>query len=151
MSRFFFIFFFGLTFAVSAQVTPTISFMKTFELQGQQTCLIEADGNVQFLEWGNDFVRVEMSVSVTNFTIYVLQRLAEAKRYRLEARYEGSDLVIFAPALQRNAKINGIEVNEVINFKVYTPGSMGHLQIKGAPYETPSTAPNTINSTTNTL
>ena len=131
-----------LTVSAFAQQTEK-TLVKSFNLKGKQEVLLNLEGNVDVQEWNNDIMRVQMTISLENGTNSMLKSLVQARRYNLTSKVEGDELVILAPALERQVKIRGVELKEKISYTVYAPSN---ITVKLADQSTASVNNNKKNS-----
>jgi hypothetical protein len=122
---------------MQAQAQATKTFLKTFSMDGATEVVLATDGQVSFAEWDQDHVRVEMTVSLSNFTAYTLTQLAEAGRYRLASLVADNQLVVSCPRVARNAVVGGKAVAESFQFNVWVPKGNGYKQTAPRPIEAP--------------
>ena len=96
------------------------TFVKSFNLIGRQTVVLNLGDNIQISQWDNDVVRVQMTVSV-NTTDATLKALAESGRYSLKSDLSVQDLMVTVPSLSNVVKLNGTELKEAVSFTVLVP------------------------------
>ena len=85
------------------------TFVKSFNLMGRQTVVLNLGDNIQISQWDNDIVRVQMTVSVFT-TDATLKALAESGRYSLKSELSVQDLLVTVPSLSNVVKLNGTEL-----------------------------------------
>lgn len=101
--------------------------VKSFNLKGKQTVVMNVDGNVEVKEWNNDIMRIQMSIELTNGTNSMLKSLVQARRYNLVAVAKGEEMNINMPSMEKKVKISGKELTEKISYTVFAPA---HVQVK---------------------
>lgn len=109
----------------TGQVEKT--FVKSFNLMGRQTVILNLGDNIQTTTWDNDIVRVQMTVSAQT-TDATLKALAESGRYLLKSELSVQELTLTAPNLANPVKLNGNELKETIQFTVYVPKNITVLK-----------------------
>lgn len=116
-------------FSVSLFSQATKSIVQTFNFDNTTTLSTELYGDVTIQKWQNNYVRVEVSVTLENFTQYTLNNLYEAGRYKLLSDYKGSNLHIYNIPTQYRIKINGSELKEIFSYRVFVPNSTDDNEI----------------------
>jgi len=111
------LFFTSFTFAQSAEKT----LVKSFNLKGQETIVLNLKGNVEVKEWKGEIMRVQMSISIANGSNSMLKSLITAGRYNLKSKVENEEMTIFAPGMERDIKIKGSALQEKIIYTVFAP------------------------------
>lgn len=104
------------------------NFVKSFNLQGKQTVVLDVGNNVQVTTWDSDIMRVQMTVSLPNSSDALLKSLAEIGRYGLMSSINPETLNFTAPALRNPLKINGNPVLETVLFTVFVPKNITILK-----------------------
>ncbi|MFK8005766.1 MAG: hypothetical protein AB8H03_05315 [Saprospiraceae bacterium] len=95
--------------------------VKSFNLKGNSIVLMDVSGNVEVKEHNNDFIRVQMSIELTNGTSSILGSLIKAKRYNLIGTVVDDQLVLNMPSLEKQVKVGGKELTEKISYTVFAP------------------------------
>jgi hypothetical protein len=108
------------------------TFVKSFNLQGKQTVVLDIGDNVQVTTWDNDIMRVQMTVSLPNSSDALLKSLAEIGRYGLVNSTNPETLNFSAPALRNALKINGNPVTETVMFTIFIPKNITILRSSNA-------------------
>ena len=103
------------------------TFVKSFNLMGRQTVVLNLGDNIQISQWDNDVVRVQMTVSVYT-TDATLKALAESGRYILKSDLSVQDLMVTVPSLLNVVKLNGTELREAVSFTVLVPKNVTVLK-----------------------
>ncbi len=107
-------------FAQSAERT----LVKSFNLKGNSSLVLDLEGDVDVQHWNNDLVRVQININVENVSDAILKSLIVAGRYNLNST-EGEDgLVINAPALEKEVKLRGQLLKENLSYTIYAPESV---------------------------
>jgi hypothetical protein len=98
------------------------TFVKSFNLQGRQTVVLNLGDNVQVNQWDGELMRVQMTVSTPTMSDAMLKSIAESGRYMLKNDLTApSSFVVTVPGVQRSFKINSNEIKEVITYTVFVP------------------------------
>lgn len=95
--------------------------VKSFNLQGKTSIVLDLGENVEVQQWNNEAVRVQMTISLTNGSESNLKALIQSGRYNMQSEFTADALKISVPALQRPARLNGFEAKESISFTVFVP------------------------------
>lgn len=103
------------------------TFVKSFNLMGRQTVVLNLGDNIQISQWDNDVVRVQMTVSVYTSDA-TLKALAESGRYILKSDLSVQDLMVTVPSLSNVVKLNGTELREAVSFTVLVPKNVTVLK-----------------------
>lgn len=107
-------------FAQSAERT----LVKSFNLKGNNSLVLDLEGDVDVQHWNNDLVRIQININVENVSDAILKSLIVAGRYNLNAT-EGEDgLVINAPALEKEVKLRGQLLKENLSYTIFAPESV---------------------------
>jgi hypothetical protein len=104
------------------------TFVKSFNLQGRQTVVLNLGDNIQVNQWDNDLMRVQMTVSSPSMNNATLKSVAESGRYMLKNDMTVPLFIVTVPATERSIKINGNEVKEIITYTVYVPKNVTVLK-----------------------
>jgi hypothetical protein len=112
------------THVTTAQVVASKSLVKSFNVIGKDILTVDLGDKVTTQEWTNDFVRVQINITLLNGTETTLKSLIESGRYQIKSVITDSAVKISAPGLRRPANVNGTEINENISFILYVPASL---------------------------
>lgn len=108
--------------ALSQMASKTL--VKSFNLQGLQTIDLQLNGDVQIVEWDNEIVRVQMTITSDNMAESTLKSLIKAGRYNLKSE-EGTDAMkIYLPGIEREIRIKGTPINDDITYIINVPSSV---------------------------
>jgi hypothetical protein len=113
------------THVTTAQVVASKSLVKSFNVIGKDILTVDLGDKVTTQEWTNDFVRVQINITLLNGTETTLKSLIESGRYQIKSVITDSAVKISAPGLRRPANVNGTEINENISL---------HSLCSGKPY-----------------
>ncbi len=97
------------------------SLVKSFNLQGNQTLVLDLGGQVDVQTWSSKTVRVQMNISLKNRPVTFLKGMISAGRYNLTASQEDNGLKISSPGMERAVKLRTGELQEHIAYIVYAP------------------------------
>jgi hypothetical protein len=104
------------------------TFVKSFNLQGRQTVILNLGDNIQVNQWDSDLMRVQMTVSTPNVSDAMLKSIAESGRYMLKNEMTAQAFIVNVPAVQKTIKINGNDLKETITYTVYMPKNVTVLK-----------------------
>jgi hypothetical protein len=105
------------------------TFVKSFNLQGRQTVILNLGDNVQVNQSDNELIRVLMTVSTPTISDAMLKSVAESGRYMLKNDMTApSSLVVTVPGVQKTIKINGNDLKESITYTVFVPKNVTVLK-----------------------
>jgi hypothetical protein len=105
------------------------TFVKSFNLQGRQTVILNLGDNIQVNQSDNELMRVLMTVSTPTMSDAMLKSIAESGRYMLKNDMTApSSLVVTVPGVQRTIKINGNDLKESISYTVFVPKNVTVLK-----------------------
>jgi len=95
--------------------------VKSFNLLGNQTVVIDLDGPVEVKSWTNKTVRIEMNIALENRPVSFLKGMITAGRYNLKSSQIEQGLKINAPGMDRKVVLKGDELKETLSFVVFAP------------------------------
>ena len=105
----------------SAQVTAAKTFTKSFNTENKGTIRLDLPGEVDLKIWNNPSIRIEVSVSLPSGNSAMLNELATVGRYNIMAKPVEDVLVIQTPNMQKQIRVKGEELREVLSFVVFMP------------------------------
>jgi len=100
------------------------TFVKSFNLKGDNQVVVNLDAPVEVKEWDQDVVRVLMNVSFENANDSALRFFTEKGRYRVLQNTKNGTLTISAVPREGNIKYQGRQVEEVVTYTVLIPGDV---------------------------
>ena len=95
--------------------------VKSFNLKGKQTVVMNVEGNVDIQKWNKDIMRVQMSIELSNGTNSMLKSLVQARRYNIVSAVDGEALNIQVPGLSKTVTVGGQTLTEIITYTVFAP------------------------------
>lgn len=101
------------------QVEKTL--VKSFNLQGNQVVTLQMDGPIEVKTWNNNFLRVQMQVTLKEGSEALLKSLVQAGRYNLRYEMDGEAYTVLAPQLGLEVKVGGKPLQDVVSYLVYAP------------------------------
>ncbi len=101
------------------QVEKTL--VKSFNLQGNQVVALQMDGPIEVKAWNNDFLRVQMQVTLKEGSEALLKSLVQAGRYNLRYEIDGESYKILAPQLGLVVKVGSKPLEDSVSYIVYAP------------------------------
>lgn len=106
--------------AASAQ-TASKTFNKSFNTDNRGTLMLDLPGVIDVKVWDNPSIKFEIGVTLASGNGSMLNELANIGRYNLVSKSEGDILLINAPNLQKQLKVKGEALREVLSFAVFVP------------------------------
>ena len=110
----------ALSFATSAQTASKV-FNKSFNTDNRGTIVLDLPGTIDLKIWDNPSIKFEIGVTLASGNGSMLNELANIGRYNLVSKSEGDMLTITAPNLQKQLKVKGEALREVLTFVVFVP------------------------------
>ena len=104
------------------------TFVKSFNLMGRQTVVLNLGDNIQVSQWDNDVMRIQMTVALSSTNDATLKALAESGRYMLKSDLDLQSVTVTTPTLLNAVKVNGIELKETLGFVVFVPKTVTVLR-----------------------
>jgi hypothetical protein len=104
------------------------TFVKSFNLMGRQTVVLNLGDNIKVTPWDNDVMRIQMTVALPSTNDATLKALAESGRYALKSDLDLQNLIVTAPNVLNAVKVNGTELKETLSFTVFVPKSITVLR-----------------------
>ncbi|MFT4663796.1 MAG: Flp pilus assembly secretin CpaC [Polaribacter sp.] len=98
--------------------------VKSFNLKGNTSLVLDLEGDVDVQHWNNDLVRVQISIKVENVSDAILKSLIVAGRYNLNSTEGENGFVINAPSLEKEVKLRGQLLKEHLSYTIYAPESV---------------------------
>lgn len=97
--------------------------VKTFNIQNNNTVVLDLDGKVEVKEWSENTVRIQMNIKLGNSTVHLLKYLITKGRYNLESENTTDGFSISAPGRSQAVVINkaGDLLNELVTYTVFVP------------------------------
>lgn len=101
------------------QVEKTL--VKSFNLQGSQTVALQMDGPVEVKTWNNNFLRVQMQVTLKEGSEALLKSLVQGGRYNLRFEMGNDAYKVLAPKLGFEVKVGGKLLQDEVSYIVFAP------------------------------
>ena len=97
--------------------------LKTFDLNGQTTIVLNLDGDVNIERWNNSTVRVQMDISYENASINIMKYLITKGRYNLTMSPKADGFAVEHPNKTDSPKISkdGTLLKEKIVYTIVIP------------------------------
>jgi len=108
------------SFTMNAQASGK-TFTKSFNLDGKSTLVLEVPGTVEIKTWDTSTIRIEISAGLASGNSAMLNELANVGRYNLVAKPNGESLQIQMPNMQKQVRVKGEVLKEVLSFVAYVP------------------------------
>jgi hypothetical protein len=100
------------------------TFVKSFNLMGRQTVVLNLGENINISPWDGDVMRIQMTVSLPTTNDATLKALAESGRYILKSDLDLQNVIVTTPNVRNAIKVNGTELKETLSFTVFVPKSV---------------------------
>ena len=113
------------TLAFSQAAEKTL--VKAFNLQGNQTVVLDLPGNVEVQEWNNTIMRIQMTISIENGSNSMLKSLITAGRFNLKSEVKDQEYFVYSPGMHKKVTVSGQELKEKILYTVFVPQ---HVTVK---------------------
>lgn len=117
-----------LLFALLLTVLPAMAqqsektLVKSFNLSGQSSVMLDLPGKVEVTMWNEPQMRIQMTITLQNGSETMLKSLVTAGRYNLDAKDKDGIFSIVAPGLERQIKLgSGQSLGENVTFTVWAP------------------------------
>jgi hypothetical protein len=104
------------------------TFVKSFNLMGRQTVVLNLGENIKITPWDSDVMRIQMTVSLPTTNDATLKALAESGRYILKSDLDLQNVIVTTPNVRNAIKVNGTELKETLSFTVFVPKSVTILK-----------------------
>lgn len=97
--------------------------VKTFNLQGNSSVVLNLNGAVEIKEWSESTLRVHMNIKLNNSNVHMLKYLLTQGRYNLKLENTSRGLVLTSPGREQDVVINknGDILSETVNYTVFVP------------------------------
>lgn len=111
-------------FAFGQQAQKTL--VKTFNLKGSKTVLLELDAPVEIKEWSNKTMRVQMSITLQNANVHMLKYLITKGRYNLNTVLGTEGLKLSVPGRKKDVVVNknGDKLKETVAYTIFIPSDV---------------------------
>ncbi|TNE56260.1 MAG: hypothetical protein EP344_12850 [Bacteroidetes bacterium] len=90
-------------------------------MEGRDRIKLDLPGPVDLKVWNKPTVRMEITVSLANGNMSMLDQLATVGRYNLKSVAQDDILLITAPNLYREVRVKGVELKERVSYVVFVP------------------------------
>ncbi|MCB0559132.1 MAG: hypothetical protein H6573_03115 [Lewinellaceae bacterium] len=101
------------------QVEKTL--VKSFNIQGSQIVALQMSGPIEVRTWSNNFLRVQMQVSLKEGSEALLKSLVQAGRYNLRSEIGNDAYNVLAPQLGLEVKVGGKQLQDEVSYIVFAP------------------------------
>ncbi|MFK7946135.1 MAG: hypothetical protein AB8G11_01000 [Saprospiraceae bacterium] len=104
-----------------AQTEKTV--VKTFNLQGSTSVVLNLNGDVEVQEWSESTLRVHMSIKLENSNVHMLKYLLTQGRYNLKLDNTDAGVTMTSPGRNKDVIINkeGDKLSETVTYTVFVP------------------------------
>lgn len=100
------------------------TFVKSFNLDGNNFVVVKLDGEVEVKEWNESIVRVHTNVELENGTSSVLKQFLMLGRYNLNGELINGDYVIESAKRVKDVKYKGQILQERVTYTVFVPANV---------------------------
>ena len=105
-----------------AQNQEKITLVSSKNLNGANTLFVDLYGKVQTESWDKDFVRIILEIKTKGVTREVVKHLVSKKRFYINSyKTDQTSLKLSNPNISLPVYINGRQLKEDINYKLYIP------------------------------
>lgn len=101
------------------QVEKTL--VRSFNLQGSQVVALRMDGPIEVKTWNNNFLRVQMEISIEEGSEALLKSLVQAGRYNLVYEINDQAYTVTAPKLGLEVKVGGKPLQDKVSYIIFAP------------------------------
>jgi hypothetical protein len=113
--------FFSLVSCVLTAQTSSKTFNKSFNTEGKETLVFDLPGAIDLKVWNNSTIKIEMSVTLPSANPAMRDELANIGRYNMVSRTDGDKWFVSIPTMQKQIKLKGEVLKEVLSFVVFVP------------------------------
>ncbi len=102
------------------QIEKTL--VKSFNLKGSQSLVLDLDGDVEVVTWKNKVVRIQMTIGLETGSNAMLKSLIKAGRYNLNGIVDDEGFfVVDIPQIHKEITVGGQPLSEEISYIVHAP------------------------------
>jgi hypothetical protein len=98
--------------------------VKSFNLEGKTAVAWQVPGPVEVQTWNQNYLRVQMQITLDNGNEAIFKSLVQAGRYNLRMELADERGTISAPAMAREVQIGGQPLGERVSFLIYAPDNL---------------------------
>jgi hypothetical protein len=97
--------------------------VKTFNLQGSTSVVLDLNGDVEVQEWSESTLRIHMNIKLENSNVHMLKYLLTQGRYNLKLDNTDTGVMITSPGRDKDVVINkeGDTLSETVTYTVFVP------------------------------
>lgn len=104
-----------------AQTKTEKTLVKSFNLQGKETVLLDLGGNVEVKSWDSKIMRIQMEITLEDAASHMIKSLVQVGRYNLKAEFQEDFMLVAAPAMRKEIRVRGQLLKENVVYTVFTP------------------------------
>lgn len=108
--------------AYGQQVEKTL--VKSFNLESKTAVAFQVSGPVEVQTWNNNYLRVQMQISLDNVNEAVIKSLVQSGRYNLHSEVTDAQYKISAPGMAREVQVGGKLLEEKVSFLIFAPDNV---------------------------
>ena len=83
--------------------------------------VIDIPGEIKTSSWDSDYIRITLTIELTNNTEDILKKLVSVGRYDFKSTIENGTQTITIPKLAQKVTIKGVDLIEKMNIEVMLP------------------------------
>lgn len=97
--------------------------VKTFNLQGSTSVVLDLNGDVEVQEWSESTLRIHINIKLENSNVHMLKYLLTQGRYNLKLDNTDTGVMITSPGRDKDVVINkeGDTLSETVTYTVFVP------------------------------
>lgn len=102
-----------------AQSSKTIT--QSIPLDGANEVIFNIPAKIELVEWNNDFMRVETTVTLAHLSETILKSIIMSGRYHLDAKTVDGVVTLTSPKADLVVMVGGKELIDEVTYKVMIP------------------------------
>ena len=97
--------------------------VKTFNLEGSTSVIVNLNGDVEVQEWSESTLRVHMNIKLENSNVHMLKYLLTQGRYNLKLEQTDAGTTMTSPGRAKDVVINkeGDTLSETVTYTIFVP------------------------------
>lgn len=109
-----------------AQSSKTIT--QSIPLDGANEVVFNIPAKVELVEWNNDYMRVETTVTLAHLSETILKSIIMSGRYHLDAKNVDGVVTLTSPKSELVVMVGGKEMMDEVSYKVMLPKKTNFVQ-----------------------
>lgn len=106
--------------------------VKSFNLQGNKTVVLDLEGNTTVENWNENYLRIQMTIGIENGSDAMLKSLIKAGRYNLKGESAASGFEVQMPNIEKTVTVGGRALEEQYSFVIFAPQNVSVENINEA-------------------